>query len=332
MERSSFYKKMNMLFIFSLFILVPSLNILAQTHDKSQASKTSFENTAQTLADNLKEKLNLTQDQVDDVKSTLIDYNKKIHEEKDDAKKEDRDKSLTDDTKLTGGAETRPELIKEYEKVDEDANKDIEKTLKKDQLLKYTKIKDSWWATVKKSVFSSKNNVDEDIENNNSNTVGSINKDRIDMNDNDTTGMEEKFHKNAKALSISLMKKVNLTLEQAAKVKDILVDYQKDVYDTRGKNVSDENDHQYNGTNTVVDNKNSDNKDNDRELTGGENKLTSELNRVDKKANDDIENVLNKEQLKKYLNYKNGWWKEIKDKVYSKETHKNRSLNNNSNE
>jgi hypothetical protein len=126
---------------------------------------------------------------------------------------------------------------------------------------------------------------------------------------NDTAGFAVRIQKNAKDLSVNLMKKLNLSLEQAADVRDALIDYQKDIHESRQKYISREKD-------------NSNESDHKNEMTGSRDNLIKSYKDADKKANDKIEKTLNKDQARKYLDVKNSWWRDVKDRVYDREMSK----------
>lgn len=172
------------------------------------------------------------------------------------------------------------------------------------------------------------------------------NNDQSNVAGMDTTGREQQFRQIAKEMSTDLMNRVNLSLEQAAEISDILVDYQKDVAEVKDRRWQNDNnntglrtspDRTGTGTTggattgttntdrgegttgtTTTDDATRGTGNDDGTMTGNAdaNDLMQEFRNIDEEANSQIENALEENQIQKYMSVKKDWWSKVKSRVH----------------
>ncbi|MGE5679343.1 MAG: hypothetical protein ACM34K_00545 [Bacillota bacterium] len=139
-------------------------------------------------------------------------------------------------------------------------------------------------------------------------------------NDNNTsmTKQEEVFKPKAQDLSLELMKQVGFSMEKAENIRDILIGYNKDIIDAREKHKDDmeENDSEVGAArSTRIDG-----------ILGydvglyymdSSPALMKEYRKADKEADEKITALLTDEQVGKYDDAKDQWWKKVKDEVFA---------------
>ncbi|MGE5353116.1 MAG: hypothetical protein ACM3P0_13615 [Acidobacteriota bacterium] len=133
--------------------------------------------------------------------------------------------------------------------------------------------------------------------------------------DNNSKSKDEAFKKEAQKLATKLVDKLGLKSDKTDKISSILEDYRKDIADAH-KDYLDKkqkNDEKMTGSSSR-----------DKRESASEKKteayrdLKGEYKKADDKADKDITDQLdNKTEKDKYMQIKKGWWKDVKNKVYS---------------
>ncbi|MGE5353230.1 MAG: hypothetical protein ACM3P0_14205 [Acidobacteriota bacterium] len=159
-------------------LVVFSINVYAQDSNQDQSrsqgqtqasqNMTSFGNDAQQLASRLAQQLGATTGVADKVTQILLDYRSNIASARQDFLDKNKGNSGQNNSgnqDVTGGQsrggvastdiDSSPDLMKDYTKADEQADKDIIDALDNDaQKAKYIQIKKQWWKDVKNQVYS----------------------------------------------------------------------------------------------------------------------------------------------------------------------------------
>lgn len=165
--------------------------------------------------------------------------------------------------------------------------------------------------------------------------------------DNNILGQEDDtFRPTAMTLAQDLQSRLTLTNDQVEEITDILVDYKNEIADIK-RDKSDEmrasredgtTDTGTTGTGTTrtesdrTDVAESDTGDagltDDNEMIGGRTDYTEKFREADVSANEDIEGVLEKEQLARYIQIKRDWWDTVKERVHTEAANQNQMENN----
>lgn len=131
----------------------------------------------------------------------------------------------------------------------------------------------------------------------------------------------EDFENEFERLSVELKQEVGFSLEKAVSVKDILVDYYKNIREAYNEYREEKNDE----TSDVVGSDDSETNidiktfGEDIDLFEVESKpqLKKEFKEADKEADEKIVDLLSEDQVVKYVNVKDEWWMEVKDVVFT---------------
>ncbi|MCU7494303.1 MAG: hypothetical protein HF314_04195 [Ignavibacteria bacterium] len=149
-------------------LTISGLPVFAQDNTQDETSSqqgTSFGNDAQKFATNLAQQLGLTSGQADKITQILIDYRSNIASARQDymEKSQGSNKSTSGNRDVTGSQnrgvnaniDSDPNLMSDYRRADEQADKDIISALDNDtQIAKYIQVKKPWWKEVKNEVYS----------------------------------------------------------------------------------------------------------------------------------------------------------------------------------
>jgi hypothetical protein len=132
-------------------------NNQSRSQGQTEASQdvTSFGIEAQQLASRLAQQLGTTTGAADKITQILLDYRSNIASARQDYL--DKNKSNKGNQEVTGSSniDSAPDLLSDYRKADEQADKDIISALDNDQqIAKYIQIKKQWWKDVKNQVYS----------------------------------------------------------------------------------------------------------------------------------------------------------------------------------
>lgn len=167
--------------ILALAVVFLSFSIAAYAQDanqdqtgSSQGQSSSFGNDAQNMANRLAQQLGLTTGQADKITQALIDYRDNIAQARKDyldkhqtAGSNNTDNNTENNTgtrdvtgsqnrPMAGDIDSSPDLMKDYQKADEKADKDILDAMDNpQQKAKYVQVKRQWWDSVKNVVYPS---------------------------------------------------------------------------------------------------------------------------------------------------------------------------------
>jgi len=122
----------------------------------------------------------------------------------------------------------------------------------------------------------------------------------------------------AKDMSVELMQRLNLTMEQTSSVTEIIKDYVDQVREIQ-KNAQAQTG---NGNNTDTSGLNMAFEKTDDYNTGlrGNSAIQDDLEKVNLEANKEIEDKLKEDQLSTYNFIKNEWWDKLKSRVFEGKT------------
>lgn len=324
----SYMEKLAKSFVFVLAVLFLSFqsSILAQEYknkdvDNSKSGNNqdnAFQKTAKDLTMKLSRSVNLSKDQSDKVSNILVDLQKDVADKTGSNKGENVGSSDKSDNK--------------FRDADVSANDKIEKIITDKDIPAYMKVKKEWWAKIKDNVYSHNFARNEEQPRNKDVAKGRKDRKGTDRNDvigsgrsDNNAGSEDKdkdnpqFEQFAKDMSVDLMKKLDLSLEKAADVEDVLIDYQKSIADAQ-KDRMDEN------RSNVADNTGSvkSRRDRNNENVGSSrnrNEFSNEMQSAIKSADDKIVDVLNDNQKPKYEKVKKQWWRDVQSRVSSNVRH-----------
>ncbi len=107
----------------------------------------------QDLVLDLQTRLNLDDDQIEEIRETLEEYQQKVADVKSEYQTNvtQEDGVVTDDTELIGSDEN---IQTELRDLDKETNEEIEDALEEEQVSQYVSIKREWWSKVKDFVHS----------------------------------------------------------------------------------------------------------------------------------------------------------------------------------
>jgi hypothetical protein len=126
----------------------------SQGQTAASQDMTSFGNDAQNFASNLAQQLGLTTGQRDKLTQILLDYRSNKASARQDYLDKNKNKGNQD---VTGSSniDSAPDLMNDYRKADEQADKDIIDAMDNNaQKAKYIQVKKQWWKGVKDEVYS----------------------------------------------------------------------------------------------------------------------------------------------------------------------------------
>lgn len=329
----SYMEKLAKMFVFVLAVLFlssQSSQLPAQEYknkDKDNKSGSNqdnqFQNTAKDLTLKLSRRINLSKDQSDKVSNVLVDLQKDVYDKQKGDKGENVGSSDKSDNK--------------FRDADVSANDKIEKIITDKEIPAYMKVKKDWWSKIKDKVYSQNFATNEDQARTSkdvakgkktrrgtdrNDVIGSGRSDRADNNAGGEDKDNPQFEQFAKDMSVDLMRKLDLSLEKAADVEDVLIDYQKNIADAQ-KDRMDQN------RNNVADNTGSvkSRRDRDNENVGSSrnrSNFSNEMQSAIKSADDKIVDVLNDNQKPKYEKVKKQWWKDVQSRISSGIRHSER--------
>lgn len=328
----SYMERLAKTFVFVLAVLLFSFqsSLLAQEYKNKDNSKSgnnqdnAFQKTAKDLTLKLSRSVNLSKDQSDKVSDILVNLQKDVADKERGDKGENVGSSKSDN---------------KFRDADVSANDKIEKIITDKDIPAYMKVKKEWWTKIKDKVYSENfarnENEDQHISKNaakakkdrkgtdRNDVIGSGRSDKAESGDKDKDNPQ--FEQFAKDMSVDLMKKLDLSLEKAADVEDVLINYQKSIADAQ-KDRMDENRSNVADNNGSV--KSRSQRDRDNEYVGSSRNrsdYSNEMQSAIKSADDKIVDVLNDNQKPKYDKVKKQWWRDVQSRISSTIRHSERT-------
>lgn len=139
-------------------------------------------------------------------------------------------------------------------------------------------------------------------------------------NDNNTSLTEKgkEFMPKAQELSLDLMRRVGFSLEEAAAVRDVLIDYKENIAEAQ-----EEFREKSNQRESEIGSKGNSRNDKipvhggDASYRNAPPDLMNEYRQADKEADEKIAGVLSDSEAEKYRQVKDQWWNKVKDEVFS---------------
>ncbi len=295
--------------------------------DVSQQIDENYQQFAKKHSLDLMKKLDLTLDQTTEVRDILVEYQKDIADELRDVNDNDAD--------LTGGVSDRDDRDADdvegpegdFRNIDKSANENIEEIVGEEKVAQYVNAKKDWWNKIKSHVFSLPVNIEEEaevVEDENAEIAENENRNRDDeanlIGENDEN--RTRYDAFAKEMATELMNKLNLSLQQAADVKEALVNYQKDVTEKRRDLADDYTDDNLamnddEDRNVIDDNRSEKRAEAENERNEMVGSAKREFVDIDNAVNDDIRNVLTDSQKPKYEQIKDSWFNDLKTQAHS---------------
>lgn len=324
----SYMERLGKMFVFVLAVLFLSFqnSSFAQEYknkdvDNSKKSgnvenneENQFQRTAKDLTLKLSRSVNLSKDQSDKVSNILVDLQKDV-----------ADKYKSDKGENVGSSKSD----EKFRDADVSANDKIENIITDKEIPAYMKVKKEWWAKIKDKVYSENFAQNEEQPRSKdvakgkksrrgtdrNDVVGSGRSDKADVSGEDKDKDNPQFEQFAKDMSVDLMRKLDLSLEKAADIEDVLIKYQQNIADA-------EKDRMNENRSNVAENssvKSRSNQRNREENVGSsrESSMSNEIQSAIRSADDKVKDVLNDNQKPKYDKVKKQWWKDVQSRVSS---------------
>ncbi|MGE5350677.1 MAG: hypothetical protein ACM3P0_01240 [Acidobacteriota bacterium] len=327
----SYMERLAKMFVFVLAVLFLSFqnsSLQAQEYknkdkdaNKSGSNQDNqFQRTAKDLTLKLSRSVNLSKDQSDKVTNVLVDLQKDVADKTGNNKGENVGSSDKSDNK--------------FRDADVSANDKIEKIITDKEIPTYMKVKKEWWSKIKDKVYSQNfaSNEDQSQSKNVANkgkktrkgtdrndVIGSGRSDKADISGEDKDKDNPQFEQFAKDMSVDLMRKLDLSLEKAADIEDVLINYQKNIADAEKDRMEKNRSNVADNTGSVKSRRDRDRDRNNENVGSSKNRndFSNEMQSAIKSADDKITDVMNDNQKPKYEKVKKQWWRDVQSRITS---------------
>ncbi|HEX2867323.1 MAG TPA: hypothetical protein VHO03_09790 [Ignavibacteriales bacterium] len=333
----SYMERLGKMFVFVLAVLFLSFqnSSFAQEYNNKDAGnskksgseqknqESQFQRTAKDLTLKLSREVNLSKDQSDKVSNILVDLQKDVADKMGGNNSSENVGSSRSDSK--------------FRDADVSANDKIENIITDKEIPAYMKVKKEWWAKIKDKVYSENYAQNEEQPGNKTvaegkktrkgtdrnDVVGSSRSDKADVSGENKDKDNPQFEQFAKDMSVDLMRKLDLSLEKAADIEDVLINYQKNIADAEKDRMNENRSNV--AMNSSVKSRSNQNSRDENVGSSRNSNMSNEIQSAIRSADDKVKDVLNDNQKTKYDRVKKQWWKDVQSRVSSSVRHYERT-------